>query len=691
MPGPLPPVYPDLFGGFNREQMPQAYDDTIPAGPGREYLQGVRENIVTKDPEKEAYSSELPAPEVDQSAGNDDRVEGSGAGAVAAATIFQGMFSPMAAKPPVMDEGSNYLPVGGPYGREMVNEAFNVQPKRMAKAVDEGAQAQQQESKAKEALLATERDRTRDYEAALKEQYMLRQQEMMRRQQEFEKTAQTYTNNLADQGAFWHNPQNVMAAMGAALMNLATDDRSFGYKLLNGAIQGDLHNRRALADQHLGYLKSNMAEYDRMAGDRISGMQLAEAEAKRVAAIELERIAAQFQGPKAKANAEAITSKLWQDVRTAYMQFYKSHIYNKPHREDPGILQSYQRGGQAEPGVGYTRFADPSNPTAGQGANIEGMRPQGKPGGPVGAGAGGAQGMGPQAAGPGASVQSGTPGPFRPLSDVERKNINARYQGGDKLVEIGHQDVARRAYISAGVRPGTPPQMMSPAQIKAFNTSVEQQEKEAYEQLKSVSGALGQSSEVRTGMRVIQTDMEVLEAAVKEFKNRGLQISMDDMLGTKSKAAFGSDTTAKWKNLYDALAASSPENRSKWENQKAKVEAAGTRLNQLMAGQINAYYKEHAGAAVTATELPRLKEYAGGNLTYDRLRTFIDNESKKYKGAEDEMMLQLSPAAQALWLTKKGVGSTKLEGPNVRKYQGHEAPEEGRGTPSKAPIKTKRN
>jgi hypothetical protein len=41
-----------------------------------------------------------------------------------------------------------------------------------------------------------------------------------------------------------------------------------------------------------------MSEYDRIAGNRIAGMQLAEVEAKRVAALELERIAAQFQGPR---------------------------------------------------------------------------------------------------------------------------------------------------------------------------------------------------------------------------------------------------------------------------------------------------------------------------------------------------------------------------------------------------------
>jgi hypothetical protein len=172
--------------------------------------------------------------------------------------------------------------------------------------------------------------------------------------------------------------------------------------------------------------------------------------------------------------------------------------------------------------------------------------------------------------------------------------------------------------------------------------------------------------------------MQVLDSAVNEFRKRGLNISLDDVLGTKTKAVLGSDTAAKWRNIYDALAKADPQNSSKWEAQRDKVSAAGQRINQLMAGQINAYYKEHAGAAVTVIELPRLQEYAGGNLTADKLRNFLDNESRKYAAEERTQFLQLSPAAQAMWLTRKGTDNPRLEGPNVRKYEGPEAPEAGR-------------
>lgn len=675
---PFPGVFPDPLD-------PQGVQDLASGIAGKQVGAPIPEQAVVHEPspeEKAAYESPLKAPEINQDEENQDMTEMSGVGAAQGGVIFPGMSAVGGNPAALMDEGSNYLPVGGPYGRDMVNEAFNKQPKRLAGAVASGAEAQVDEARAKEAVYASERDRTRDYEAALKEQYLLRQQEMQKRQAELEKKTQDYSNNLADQGAFWHNPQNIVAAFGAALMQLSTDDRSFGYKLLNGAIQADLHNRRALADQHLGYLKSNMAEYDRIAGDRIAGMQLAELEAKRVAALELERIAAQFQGPKAKANAEAIQAKLWQDVRTGYMDFYNRHIYNKPQLVDKRILESYRRGGSAEPGVGYTTFADASNPAGGQpGTYYDPAAPGGVGGLPskaMGAGAKGAPGASaPAVSAPMGGSSGGAAagrGGFPQLTPAQKRVIESRYEGGSAMVENAQRDTTRIAFRAAGVPEGTDPRLMSPAQKHAFNKSMEDQEKAAYEQLKSVSGGLQQTSEIRAGLRVLQTDMAVVESAVQEFQKRGLKISMDDVLGTKTKASLGSSRAADWKNLYAAFANANPEERSKWEAQRDKIDAAGQRLNQLLAGQINSYYKEHAGAAVTATELPRLKEYVGGDLTYDKLKTFMDNESRKQSGSLRNALLQLPPAAQAMWLTRGGVNARKLAGPNVPKYQPPEAP-----------------
>lgn len=657
---PYPGVYPDPLD-------PQGVQDLSNAFSGSQAVIPTQQETMSQaTAEEQAEPATIPAlPPVDGAQGARDDVSASGGQADSNAYVFQGMYGRGAMAPALQDEGSNYLPVGGPFGRDMVNEAFNKQPKDLVGAVNEGAQAQQQESKEKELFYGAERDRTRTYEAALKEQYMLRQQEMQQKQAQLEKTAQSYTNNLADQGAFWHNPQNIMAAIGASLMQLTTDDRSFGYKLLNGAIQSDLHNRRALADTHLGQLRSNMAEYDRIAGDKIAGMQLAEAEAKRVAAIELERIAAQFQGPKAKANAAAITAKLWQDVRLAYMDFYHKNIYNKPQLVDKRILGSYERGGMAEPGTGYTKFADSKNPRAGSPGTFEengvtygpGIPKQGIPA--QGMGGGSAQGVG-QTNGPAGPVGRQL---FRPLSPEVRGRLNDRFPGGDKLAEIGHQDVVRRAYMAANVQPGTPPEMMNKAQQDAFNTSVGNQEKEAYEQVKAVSGAFKESSGRRAGLRAIQADMDLLEGAAKTYG-----IKMDDLLSSKSRSVIGAPAWNKLMNLYDVHAKMDKEEASKWQKKKDEVNAAGQRLMQLMSGEINSYYKQQSGAAVTFTEMPRLEQYASASANHARMRTFIDSESQKAHAEEREQMAQLSPAAKAMLLIQMGQGNSRMTSQSVDQY-----------------------
>lgn len=582
---------------------------------------------------------------IDGGAGGREDVEGQGALANTTQGIFQGMYGPTGPGVAIMDEGENFLPFGGQKGRENVEETFVKQPEQMAQAVRAGAQAQQDESKQKEQFYGVQRDRTRDYEAALKEQYMLRQQETQARLQHIEQTAQKYTNDLADKGAFWHNPQNVMAAMGAALMQLTTDDRSFGYKLLNGAIQADIHNRRSLADQHLGYLKSNMAEYDRIAGDRIAGMQLAEAEAKRVAAYELERIAAQFQGPKAKANAEAIISKLKIDAMEGFMNAYRSGIYNKPQAVSKPILNSYEKTGKATPS-GYHSYA-------------------GKPGGAMGAGNQGRPGMPAQA---GQAMGGGVPGNSAgspqvggpPVDPKALKVLESRYPGATDLINNGYSDVRRRAYIKAGVRPGTPPELMSKKQKDDFNEAVYAQESQAYEELKPVAANLKGLATRNAGLKAIVTDMKLLQQATEQYG-----MKMDDVLSSKSRTVMGNETLMKLNQLYEAHIQSDPEHRSKWEEQRNAVNAAANRFMQLLSGDVREYYKSIGGSALTAVELPGLKQYADTGAPFSHIYTYVSSEANKAHAEERNQFQQLSPAAQAMALIQMGTKQTPINTQSV--------------------------
>lgn len=589
-----------------------------------------------------ATVQELPG--VDNSAGGRADLEGQGALGASERGIFQGMYG-TPGQAPVMDEGADYLGMGGPQGKENVQDTFFNQPDKLRGAVREGADAQQREAAEKQSFYVAQRDRTRDYESALKEQYMLRQQEAQSRMAEIEQKTRKYTDNLSDTGAFWHNPQNVIGAIGAALMQLTTDDRSFGYKLLNGAIQADLHQRRTLADTHLGYLKSNMAEYDRIAGDRIAGMQLAEAEAKRVAAYELERISQQFQGPKAKANAEAIISKLNMDVMQTYMDFYRTHIYNKPQHVDQGILNSYNKSGKAVPGVGYSSFAGGVPKPAGAGP----VQGRGLPGGAVGTGGGSVPGGGVPA--PGAVPARGS----RALKPETLKVLEGRFPGATDLIDNGYNSVSEAAYLAAGVRPGTPEGAMSPAQRAAYNKEVGEQRKQAYESMGKVASNLKESSTRVSGLKAIQTDMSLLEAATGKY---GLK--MDDVLSSKSRTVIGNETLTKLNSLYDAHIKTDPEHASKWEIEKQNVNAAANRFMQLLSGDIREYYKGIGGSALTKVELPGLEQYANTSAPFQHIKNYIGSESNKMHALERGQFIQMTPAAQAMWLTQLGQGQSPL-------------------------------
>lgn len=651
MPLPFPSVYPDPLDPEAAQALASGVAGKPVGAPIPDQAQAM--DIGGEEPEQ-APAQVQDFGGVDQQNGAPDLVEQGVGDAANRGLIFQGMYGggngPGQA---VMPEGTDYLSVGGPQGAQNVYDAFVSGPAKLAEAIRAGGEAQAQEGEQLSKVYAEQRDHARDYESALKEQYKLREQEMQSRLAELEKYTKSYTDNLADQGAFWHNPQNVISAMAASLMHLATDDRSLGVRMLNGAIQSDLANRRALAEGHLGQLRSNMAEYDKIAGDKIGGMQLAEAEAKRVAANEIQRIAAQFQGPKAKANAEFIANQLLRESMLGYMDFYRTRLYNKPGLVDPRILKEYQKGGQAFPNAGYTPFSQ--YPEAQQGA------PQPTANAAKAGGYAGAMGSGGGAASVGAALSGGSKPDIGPQIPAQtRAAMNLRFPGGDKLAEAAIQDTRRQAYMEAGVQPGTPSNMMTAAQKHAFNKSMKEQEIAANAQLKEVASGLSQVANRHAGLRLIADDMATVEQAAKQYG-----IPMDQLVSTKGRASIGGAEWIKLNQKYDALIAADPQNRSKHAEAKAKINAAGERLMQLMVGDINSYYKEHAGSAITSTELPRLEAYVGVSSPYSVLRTYVNNESGKAYGVLKQTVSQLNPAARAIWLMNTGGKTAKLPGTSI--------------------------
>lgn len=241
-----------------------------------------------------------------------------------------------AGKPGELVYGAKFAELGGPSGKSAYEDVTQNYPLRIAESLQEGARAQSEEGKALAEAYGKQSEEAAMRLADMRSRQQLEQQEMAAREQEIQQRTASYTKDLADSGKFWRNPGNVLSAIAFSLMPIAAGGRDpeIGIRLVNQAIESDLAQRRQLADGHLGALRSNLSEYRKIAGDRQAGDQLAHSEALKVAALDVQRIGAQFQGAKAKAEADRLSNELMMKSTMLGMQVYQS-ILQKLQVMDP--------------------------------------------------------------------------------------------------------------------------------------------------------------------------------------------------------------------------------------------------------------------------------------------------------------------------------------------------------------------
>jgi len=167
------------------------------------------------------------------------------------------------------------------------------------------------------------------------------------RQAQIDEQTKEYTRSLGDSQAFWKNPGNVIAAIGMALMPLAGAGGDSGVKMIRAAVEADWRDRKALADSSMGHLKSNLAGYRDIMGDKIAGDYLGLAESYKVASMELNRIAGSFKGEKAQAQAAILIGQLDQQAAEAMRQA-EIHSYMKPQGMNGSIEAAYRRSPEAQ-------------------------------------------------------------------------------------------------------------------------------------------------------------------------------------------------------------------------------------------------------------------------------------------------------------------------------------------------------
>ncbi len=251
-------------------------------------------------------------------------------------------------------EGESYAAVGG---KGLYDETFNQKtggPARQAQARRDLADVQGERSGALAKFYAEQTERDTRAAAVMKQKAAEDQANIQARQQKLDEATQFYTNDLADQGKFWTNPGNIVSAIAFSMMPIFSNDPTIGAKLINQAIDRDMANRQHAAQGTLGALQSNLAGYHKIAGDRQAGDLLAQAEAHRIAAQEIARIGAQFEGPMAQKQMAANIADQQQRRDIAQMEFWKHNNHIEAAKEDPRLTAARARGpGGFQTGVAH--------------------------------------------------------------------------------------------------------------------------------------------------------------------------------------------------------------------------------------------------------------------------------------------------------------------------------------------------
>ncbi len=510
----------------------------------------------------------------------------------------------------------------------------------------------------------------RDEASAIRATRLQHQQEniavQQQKQQELDEKTKMYSQNLADRGAFWKDPGNVVSAIAFALLPLAGVTGGVGMRLVNNAIQQDLANRRELADSHLGALKSNITGYRQLAASIEAGDALAEAEAYRIAGLEVQRIASHYQGQKSQTTAKAMMAELNGKMNESYMKAIFHMVNIEPHIERDPRLKAAR-----ENRPGYVNYLNGSQPQSSSSA---------VPGGQGSVPANASVGSNPtdvqqraieklggktdkwkagQVLGPGASVADageqpeGGPGneiPVEVKSTIERKApylakaLADRSPIGMKTWDIIKNEIQTKAERIA-LKSADP--RANPQRYKQVVAAVWEEEWDKIE---------GQKEKIASASKEFTQDFEVYGAIqkdtndIKALFNGDMNKCNEFMHGIARGVAPGS--TQAWNELMNRLGVAG-------SDREARVKAAAERFNQLVGGVVANHYHKMAGAAMSDNELAILKRDLPQNPSFQAFENFLKMRSRAL-GAQYKNVLDHAPseAAKMLYLLGKGTRST---------------------------------
>lgn len=439
--------------------------------------------------------------------------------------------------------------------------------------------------------------RANDGAAAILANRKADQEEMRLRDHELKANTAKYTQDLADRGQFWRSPRAIFATIAAGLMELGSDKRGIGIQMLDNAVQQDFAQRKALADTHLGQLKSNLAGYREIAKDREGGDLLAQSEMYRMLALEIEKVASNFRGPKAQAKAKEMIGEYMTRSAAFAGEFAKRNLYVQPQLVDPRLAATMRN----QPG--YQNFGSTGTPAAAAGSGRPGP---GIPGGP--------------------SAARGVVMPGR-ASEASKEAMETQKPGTYNIVQQAVQSARKKAlYLAKGDHAKA---------FEIFNNSFAK-EIEAISPIAQDKGFQEITANVR-GLAAFSLKLSHLEQLYGKDK-------MDEVLG-----AIRSDSMKEADQLIS---------RYHWdaddESKKKRTELL--LLKQALQGNINSYIRSISGGAVSESEAGRLKSVIHQGSSYAEIRKFINGLGADNVAKRQAMMVSLSPRAKELLELRVGSG-----------------------------------
>ena len=504
------------------------------------------------------------------------------------------------------------------HGKDKFREFYKEHPEAAIQHLKDSTEVQSKKDEALADLYSQEADRASRAAAERKFASEQDQANLMRQQQELQAKTTEYAQSLHSEGNFWKNPGNIVSAIAYALMPITSNDPTIGVKMIDSAIARDLAERRADADSKLGALRSNIAGFREIMGNREAGDLAAEAAARAVAADQVKAMAQRFQSPLAKAQAQAMIESLTTDNGRLYMDASKAR-YNGAGVVDKQIEAARPKGEQAWSPWGSNKVNDPAPVTAQHREMVQ----EGKTWGYT------------------KDVPKASIAKIRvssdPLRTSARLAIEGQLPGGSNMLNAAYRS-ADFTYLA--VHPNATPMELRQNRAKM----IEPAEKEIAaksEKLTEYENKVSAYSSLKRSISAIENSKIQKGQSAENFMNSTLRATVPDSVYQYVSGvyrSFGNDVTEE-------------------EKARAVEEAAQRALRQQVAFVGANFRKEKFGASFTPADQAIYNQILDPNtMKLSEVRRAVDLGATDAESLRYHEIQNLSPLARLLYLADHGTG-----------------------------------